>query len=619
MLDWLTSKLERKYLLGTASGLLAMSLIFFLLFISMYRAQLESERSKASLQMNKLLQASLENAMLKRDLDGLRGIVSHLGAQLEIDNVMIVNPLGEVRFAARPEMLGLSYPAIGGAREDSTQFTTLDTGEEVLRSVNPVYNKTRCTECHGPVTANPVNGVLVVDYDASILRQHARSTTLALMSAGAIVVLITLIGGWWFLRRHVLRPVNGLLQAHAGFSGGVLDTRIDVSGRDELAELGHSYNRMAETIEGQWRELEGKKRFLQSLIDGVPDGIRVLDRDYRIVLANRAYLEQAGLDQEVALSTTCYRASHARKEPCVPTLTSCPLHEIGRTGQPVKVLHRHTDADGVENSVEIFAAPLRRNGGDEAGGLIVEVIRDLSRTIRYSQHQRLTELGELAAGVAHEIHNPLASIRIAIDAVDRSIGEEGAVNIEQTKEYLKLVEDEIDSVIEVTGRLLKLSAWPGMATQIVEINEVVEETASLLNWEAKAKRISLSMDLPETSPRVLAIDGEMRMVVLNLVQNAYHAMPDGGRLDIRVRPEAGMVVMTFSDTGRGIPEEIQAQIFDPFFSQRADRERGTGLGLAISKGIVNRFDGEIRFDSRAGEGTTFTVTLPDADHGEETA
>lgn len=618
MIEWLTGKLERKYLLGTASGLVLMSLIFFLLFLGMSRAQLESERAKASLQMNKLLQASLENAMLKRDLEGLRGIVSRLGAQQEIENVMILAPTGEVRFAAKPEALGRLHPEIGGARKDSSQFTRLENNEEVLRSINPVYNKPPCVECHGPVEANPVNGVLVVDYDASALRKHARSTTLALMSAGAIVVLVTLVGGWWFLRRQVLRPVNGLLAAHEGFSGGRMDARVAVEGRDELAELGRSYNRMAETIEKQWRELEEKREFLQSLIDGVPDGVRVIDRDYNVVLVNQAYLEQSGYDRDAALNLPCYRASHGRDEPCVPTLVTCPLHEIGCTGEPVKVLHHHHNADGRDSSMEIFAAPVKGNSR-EGRGLIVEVIRDLDAAVRYSQEQRLSALGELAAGVAHEIHNPLGSIRIAIDAIDRSLGDGGKADTKQARQYLKVAEDEIDSVIEVTGRLLKLSAWPGMATQLVVVNDVVRETVSLLNWEAEGKGIELSMELPDVSPRVVATDGELRMVVLNLVQNAYHAMPEGGCLDIQVRCQEGSVVMIFRDTGRGIPEEIQDRIFDPFFSRRADHERGTGLGLAIIKSIVTRFDGEIDFETIPGEGTTFVVTFPDADERENGA
>ncbi|MCP4041271.1 MAG: histidine kinase, partial [Gammaproteobacteria bacterium] len=220
-MQWFSRSLNRKFLIGTAAGLLTISVVFMLLFLGMYRAQLERERSEASSQVNSLLQASLENAMLKRDLDGLRGIVNRLGNQEGIQGVMIINPKDEVRFSSHPEMLGRHYqrdldPACischvkGAEATEYTHFTVDDRGREVLRSVNPVHNKLPCTECHGPIEKNPINGVLFVDYDAAAIRQNAQTTTLMLMGAGATVVLVTLLGGWWFMQNIVLKPVRQL-------------------------------------------------------------------------------------------------------------------------------------------------------------------------------------------------------------------------------------------------------------------------------------------------------------------------------------------------------------------------------------------------------------------------
>jgi len=608
---WLERKLNRKYILGMASGLLAISVLFAILFISMSQKQLTDERANTSLQLNKLLQTALEHSMVMRDLEGVRQIISRFGEQKEIRNVMILNTEGDIRLATQKQLIGEVDKKIGSATKDYTVFiNTPDTGE-VLRSINPIHNRDECRACHEDKESHPINGVLVVDFDASVLRENARRSTLALMGAGSTVVLITLFGGWWFMGFFVLKPVHKLLEAQQEFTSGNLKTRVKTFGGDEISKLGKSFNSMAETIEAQWNSLEKRSKFLQSLIDGIPDGVRVLDQDNNILLANQAYVEQFGSTQEAALEAKCF-AVHKRSEPCIPTMETCPLFEIKNHNKAVKVVHHHHNAKGEEHSVEIFAAPII--GGESLGKapIIIEVIRDLSKSVNYSQEQRLTALGMLASGVAHEIHNPLGSIQIAFHSIDQLI-ESDEPAIEQLKYYIELIEGEIDKCVDITGRLLKLGNLPDTHMQPINLSTVITETLSLLEWEANSRNIIMKMHLPESPQRVLATDTELRMMVLNLVQNAYHAMPNGGELIVTVVPENHTIKATIEDTGVGISEEMQARIFDPFFSHRSDTEKGTGLGLSITKAIVKRFNGDIQVSSEAGEGACFTITLPDAD------
>ncbi len=611
-MNWINQKLNRKFLTSTAIGLISMSLLFLVLFITSYRTQIEAERNRLSSHMNQLLQLSLENAMLKRDLDGLRNIVYGLGMQSDIGEVMILNPAGEVRFASKQNSLGQHYPRIGATIQGTTFFTTNESGQDVLRSINPVRNKPRCLECHGPVSQNPINGILVVDYDAGILKMKTRNTTIALMGAGSLVVLVTLIGGWWFIRRFVLKPINRLRKAQMRFSRGDYDSRVSLVGTDEMADLSHSFNTMAQTIRDNVSRLKENQCFLQSLIDCIPDGIRLIDQQYRIVLANNAYLEQADLDRESVCNAFCHQISHNRSTPCIPTMTTCPIHLINQGEQTVKAVHRHVDSKGLENNVEISAAPIKSLQGDDETLLVVEVIRDMKNTIQFSQEQRLSSIGELAAGVAHEIHNPLGSIRIAFQAIDKLIAA-GKMDPQEIKSYLELVEGEINDCIDITGKLLKLSTWPSSGKQLVEVNQAIDDTVTLLSWEAKKNQIKVETTFPERSPRILANDGETRMVALNLIQNAYHAMPDGGKIKIDVAISNDRVMIQFADTGIGIEKKALHHIFDPFYSHRADKLQGTGLGLPISKAIVEKFGGEILVSSKPGQGTTFTVSLPDAD------
>ncbi|MEJ1404275.1 MAG: HAMP domain-containing protein, partial [Candidatus Sedimenticola sp. (ex Thyasira tokunagai)] len=243
---WINKSLNRKFVLGTAAGLLVSLLVFVILFIAHYKSVLKGERADAVSEVNYLLQTSLENAMMKRDLEGLRTIVSRLSEQQKIKEVMIATPSGVVRFAGDQSKIGTQLslefvkPVI-----PVTRFISDSGGKEMLRSINPVRNKPQCKECHGDIEKNPINGVLLVDYDATSIRRQARLTIFLLMGSGALIVLINIAGGWWFIRRFILKPVDQLAAANRSMSEGNLDTRVLMSGDDELAKFGETFNRMA--------------------------------------------------------------------------------------------------------------------------------------------------------------------------------------------------------------------------------------------------------------------------------------------------------------------------------------------------------------------------------------
>jgi signal transduction histidine kinase len=177
--------------------------------------------------------------------------------------------------------------------------------------------------------------------------------------------------------------------------------------------------------------------------------------------------------------------------------------------------------------------------------------------------------------------------------------------------YLELVDREIDKCINVTERLLKLSAPPSVNPELVALDQVVTETLSLLRWEAEHDDVDIIEDL-QPGTRVVASDSEMRMLALNLAQNAFHAMPDGGTLTVRLRGDENGITLEVADNGAGISPDGLKHIFEPFYSRRADESQGTGLGLPISQNIVENWGGKITVESEFGQGTRFTVHLPPA-------
>ncbi len=612
----LSHRLLRSVLLAAGGA----SLLLGMLFLGLYRQQLEHERAETSLHLNRMLQVTWENAMMKRDVDGLRDIVAKLGTLPGIRDVLILAPSGEVRFASDALKLGRQMPGVAQATtagKPVSRFENLEAGGEVLRSINPVPNRAPCTPCHGAVAKNPVNGVLVIDYDAAPIRDSARQSAALFLLAGSAVLGLTLATLWLALRRHVIRPLADLDAATRALAKGDLSERALVTRDDEIGHAADSLNRMAEHLEAYMALVRVHEAWLQEILDGLPDGVRVIRvADKKVVLANRAFCQQTGRPLEAILDHPCHRSSHGRADPCAATLVICPLVELQEVGATLKANHHHQQAEGGRFPAEVSAVLVEIDRGKGGERYIVESVRDLGQAVRVSHEQRLSELGLLAAGIAHEIHNPLGSVRLGVQGLAREI-REARITPEQIAEYMGLIDQEIDNCIGVTRRLLLLARPPSNSLQVVVLGEALTDTLRLLEFDAQGRNIRQHCEVAAEQLRVLADEAEIRMIFLNLVQNAHHAMPDGGTLSARVGEAGGQALIEIADTGIGMDPEHVARIFDPFFSRRADGVAGTGLGLTIVKNFVERMAGEIRVESVPGSGTRFLIRLPLAESAME--
>jgi signal transduction histidine kinase len=622
------ARLGAKILATMAVMLVVSSLVFLGLFFTHYQRQLLNERQEVSGKLGNMLQITLENAMLKRDLDGLREIVTRLGAVTNVIQVLVLAPNGEVRFASKPGTLGSRYDvnvlcegcAVGAGKPlAATNFVRDDQGNEVLRAVNAVANREPCQVCHGLMDEHPINGYLMLDYRADSIRSQARSLASAQAVAGFLVIASALAATWLALRRFVLVPVRLFAAVSKELSSGNFAARAALrpvinSGSDEIADLGRSVNAMAERLDDTISAIREHQAFQQSVIDGIPDGVRVLAPDYTVVAANKAFCDQMGLALDDVVGKPCYQSSHARNQPCVSTLVICPLETLRSSDAPIKCTHVHTrPADRHDFATEVAAAPVIIETRAGPRRLVVEAIRDLSLSVQISQEQRLSEIGELAAGIAHEIHNPLASIRLGIRAIKRVIGNDNAHEAELS-DYLSIADAEIDRCITVTDRIMRLSRLPTEKGVLTDVAEVATDIAALLHYEAELAHVNMSVDV-DRGLRIITGDGELAMILLNLVQNSIHAMPaSGGRVIVQGRRAGlGQVEIAVIDNGCGIKSENLASIFLPFWSQRKDGTTGSGLGLAICNALVIKRGGAIVVESTEGEGTTFRMTFSNPD------
>jgi len=270
---------------------------------------------------------------------------------------------------------------------------------------------------------------------------------------------------------------------------------------------------------------------------------------------------------------------------------------------------KHITAGGKNLFVEVSSARVDMVIDGKVQPCVVESIRNLDEQAKISQQQRLSEIGLLAAGVAHEIYNPLSSIDLGLTALQSDLQ---ANEAEKTLEYFQTIRTEIQNCIKITNSLLLLSAPTGSSQNLIALEDVVPEVLSLLRYEAEQTGVTISHDIPERS-RIIGSDSDIRMLVINLAMNAIHAMPDGGEFRISARHQAGEIVLEVADQGVGIAARDLGNIFMPFWSRRADTSMGRGLGLSIVKGILDRNHATIEVESTLHKGSLFSVRFADAD------
>jgi two-component system NtrC family sensor kinase len=227
--------------------------------------------------------------------------------------------------------------------------------------------------------------------------------------------------------------------------------------------------------------------------------------------------------------------------------------------------------------------------------------------------QRLAAIGELAAGIAHEINNPLAIIRQEAELIQFFLKKHPSLGPEEIGELqgaLREIISQVDRSAEITRNLLDFARKRDPVLQGVEVNKLIEDMARLVEKEARLKGIQIIRQYDPELPLIFSDAPQLRQVILNLLTNAAHAIGKDGRITVTTCTSGeDAIAVTVADTGCGIPPEDLEKIFDPFFTTKPPGQ-GTGLGLSICHGIILRLCGRITVDSRVGAGAAFTITLP---------
>jgi PAS domain S-box-containing protein len=344
-------------------------------------------------------------------------------------------------------------------------------------------------------------------------------------------------------------------------------------------------------------------QFNERILGSISLGVYTVDHALRITSWNRRMAELSGVAVETAIG--------AILPEIFPNLVADGVIDRIRTvlasGAPAKLRVTHRSLEGTVRFQKRRLAPLCEDGQVTGVVVIVEDITEFKRLLDQTiQSEKLAEVGRLAAGIAHEINNPLAIIAYAMELLRRE-GELLPFQLEMAEK----IEAEIERLKTLTGGLLTFASAREGHFRLVTLNDLVDEIARLVRFELQRLGVQLDTAFVDL-PLVSADPAKLKQVVINLVMNAAQAMRQGGTVTVSTRRHGRRdVELVVSDTGPGIPAELMDNIFTPFFTTKPEGE-GTGLGLYICRNIVREHGGEIEVASPAGGGAVFTVRLPAA-------
>jgi len=270
-----------------------------------------------------------------------------------------------------------------------------------------------------------------------------------------------------------------------------------------------------------------------------------------------------------------------------------------------KPIDLHQVLGGVQRGLEFRRLVEENRSYQEELERKVEVrTKELERVYQeLLQNEKLSEVGRLAAGVVHEVLNPLSVVmgRIEMVMMDQSLGEPLRKSLQMSQEQLK-------RAVKIMDNLRRFSKQRPSLRELMDVNELLSQTVDLVSYETRSAKIVVEENFG-TLPEILADKDQLSQVSLNLIKNAIDAMPEGGKLLLITAfdKESDCVMVAFKDAGVGIPEDIQDKVFELFFTTK---KKGTGLGLGICRGIVEAHGGTLKLESKVGEGTIFTMKLP---------
>ncbi len=464
--------------------------------------------------------------------------------------------------------------------------------QKVLKSFIPIFT---------PNEASYVISI-VMDY-----KQISSMVSEQLVSHASIslVLLEIVIFGSYLLAGYITRPIQSILGKVNDVADGHFDFRLKVRRKDELGQLANRINAMIRNLghytnrlKQMYEENRAVKEHLESIINQTADAIHITDLDGKVLRVNRAFEQLYGWRSR--------EVENRRLKIIPPEAEEEMRQQHAQLIEGLSITSNETvwmKKDGTRVEVSVSTAPVR----DELGEItaLISVSRDITSRNRMEEllrrSEKLTTVGQLAAGVAHEIRNPLTTLR-------------GFLQLQQetnklNHRHLDLMLSELDRINLIVGEFLILAKPQAVHFQERDIRFILGDVISLLDSQAHLHGVEFVLNASSDSAMVHCEENQLKQVFINLLKNGMEAMPNGGSIRIRLDhdEELNRVRIEIKDEGIGIPEEMMPKLGEPFFT---NKESGTGLGLMVSQRIIQSHKGMMDIKSVMNKGTTVIIDLP---------
>jgi two-component system NtrC family sensor kinase len=365
-------------------------------------------------------------------------------------------------------------------------------------------------------------------------------------------------------------------------------------------------------VERRTAEVQDQRRFIEAIIDSLPLSLYAIDRNYEIVAWNRnRELGELGIPRGSVLGKNIFNVLTRQKR----ELLEGEFTRVFETGQIQRIEHATAAANGEMKHWLISKIPMWIDRSGEVSHVITigeEITARVEANRAVARAEKLAAIGRLAAGVVHEINNPLATISACAEALESRVSEgefKESKALDDLREYLGLIRSEAFRCKMITNGLLDFSRTRTTEHAFVNLGDVISSAARLLSHQQRGENVKFQIETPDDLPPISGDAGQLQQAVIALATNAIDAMPEGGVLRIASKRNGGNVLVEVSDTGVGIPRQNVTKIFEPFFTTK-EIGKGTGLGLAVCYGILTEHGGSLDVQSTPGVGTTFTISLP---------
>ena len=505
---------------------------------------------------------------------------------------------------------------------ESDQVESLPSGGQLIRTAMPIRSSPN----------GPVRGVVIAsEYLTDRFAARARGMTDAYeqyrqlevlkqplsaiyLSFFLMLTLMILVGATWmglYLAKRITRPVQMLATAANEIGAGHLDHRVEVETGDEFGSLIDAFNRMAGDLAASRRRLErsavelerkhedveGRRRYVETILDRIATGVISVDVAGRIRTWNSAATRLLGIDAHVAGMPAATVFAARELKPLAAVVAEAPSSREDLRPQEVLITR-----DGRDLHLVAMTTPLRRSDGQSDG--VVIVFDDVSPLIRA---QKVAAWREVARRLAHEIKNPLTPIQLCAERMQRHFTEASAPTKALVDECTATIVGEVESLKGLVDEFSQFARMPAPRAVPTDLHALLDDALAL--YRGLFTDVEIRAKFAATAPKVSVDPEQLRRVIINLVDNAIEAMDRQGAIDVETEHDAAhsVVRIVIADNGPGIPPAEREKLFLPYYSTK---QRGSGLGLAIVRRIVAEHGGSIDVTDNAPHGTRFAIELP---------